>query len=57
MYNLIDQPFQRVIMTKFPEKGELMYDYAVHGGEIAIVLCWTAIFIFLSYTLLKKRDL
>ncbi len=57
MYNLIDQPFQRVMMTKFPEKGDLMYDYAVHWYEIFIVLGWTAIFIFLSYRLLKKRDL
>jgi len=57
MYNLIDQPIQRVMMTKFPDKSELMYDYAVHWHEITIVLCWTAIFIFLSYKLLKKRDL
>lgn len=57
MYKLIDQPFQRVVMTKFPDKAELSYDYAVHFSEIAIVLGWTAIFIFLSYTLLKKRDL
>jgi ABC-type transport system involved in multi-copper enzyme maturation permease subunit len=57
MYNLIDQPFQRVMMTKFPEKGDLMYDYGVHWYEIVIVLAWTAIFIFLSYRLLKKRDL
>jgi len=57
MYNLIDQPFQRVMMTKFPDKADLMYDYAVHWHEIAIVLCWTALFIFLSYKLLKKRDL
>ncbi|WP_339625075.1 ABC transporter permease subunit [uncultured Winogradskyella sp.] len=57
MYKLIDQPFQRIIMTKFPEKGDLVYDYAVHWYEIAIVLGWTAIFVFLSYQLLKKRDL
>lgn len=57
MYKLIDQPFQRVVMTKFPDKAELSYDYAVHFSEIAIVLGWTAIFIFLSYSLLKKRDL
>lgn len=57
MYKLIDQPFQRVAMTKFPEKAELVYDYAVHWYEIAIVLGWTALFIFLSYRLLKKRDL
>ncbi|MEM1001359.1 MAG: ABC transporter permease, partial [Bacteroidota bacterium] len=57
MYKLIDQPVQRIIMSKFPEKTELAYDYAVHWYEIAIVLGWTAIFIFLSYRLLKKRDL
>lgn len=57
MYKLIDQPFQRILMTKFPDKAELGYDYAVHFTEIAIVLGWTAIFIFLSFRLLKKRDL
>lgn len=57
MYNLIEQPFQRIAMTKFPDQGELAYDYAVHWYEIAIVLFWTALFIFLSYRLLKKRDL
>jgi len=57
MYKLIDQPFQRVAMTKFPEKAELVYDYAVHWYEIVIVLSWTALFIFLSFRLLKKRDL
>lgn len=57
MYKLIDQPFQRVAMTKFPNKAELVYDYAVHWYEIAIVLGWTALYIFLSYRLLKKRDL
>lgn len=57
MYKLIDQPFQRIAMSKFPDKGELAYDYGVHGYEIIIVLCWTALFIFLSYKLLKKRDL
>jgi len=57
MHKLIDQPFQRVIMSKFPEKAELAYDYAVHWYEIAIVLGWTALFVFLSYRLLKNRDL
>ena len=57
MYKLIDQPFQRIAMTKFPDKTEMAYDYAVHWHEIAIVLAWTALFIFLSYRLLKKRDL
>ena len=57
MHKLIDQPFQRVMMTKFPDKGELAYDYAVHWYEITIVLGWTALFVFLSYRLLKGRDL
>jgi ABC-2 type transport system permease protein len=57
MYNLIDQPFQRIAMTKFPDKTELLYDYAVHWYEIAIVIGWTALFIFLSFLLLHKRDL
>ncbi|WP_179346336.1 ABC transporter permease subunit [Winogradskyella ursingii] len=57
MWNLIEQPIQRIVMTKFPEKTDIAYDYAVHWYEVFIVLGWTAIFIFLSYRLLKKRDL
>ena len=57
MYKLIDQPFQRIAMTKFPEKSNLTYDYGAHSHEMIIVLAWTALFIFLSYRLLKKRDL
>ncbi|MFL1013399.1 ABC transporter permease [Flavisericum labens] len=57
MYKLIDQPFQRIAMTKFPEKAELMYNYSVSPIEIIIVLGWTVLFIFLSYRLLKMRDL
>ncbi len=57
MYNLIKQPFQRIAMSKFPDKENLAYDYALHWYEIVIVLGWTALFIFLSYRLLKKRDL
>lgn len=57
MYKLIDQPIQRIVMTKFPDKTEIAYDYALHWYELVIVLGWTAIFVFLSYRLLKKRDL
>ena len=57
MWNLIDQPFQRVAISKAPNGQEFLYDFAVHWYEIAIVLGWTALFIFLSYRLLKKRDL
>ena len=57
MYNLIEQPFQRVIMTKYPDQIDMAYDYAVHWYEVVIVLGWTALFVFLSYVLLKQRDL
>lgn len=57
MYKLIDQPFQRIAMTKFPDKMDLAYDYGVHWHEFAIVIAWTALFVLLSYRLLKKRDL
>lgn len=57
MYKLIDEPFRRIVMTKFPEKNEIAYDYGVHWYEIAIVMGWTALFVFLSYRLLKMRDL
>lgn len=57
MYNLINQPFQRIIMTKYPDNIDMAYDYAVHWYELAIVIGWTALFVFLSYRLLKKRDL
>jgi len=57
MSNLIKQPFQRVAMTKFPSNTDISYDYAVYFDNIMIVILWTFIFIFLSYKLLKKRDL
>ncbi|WP_299129279.1 ABC transporter permease subunit [uncultured Winogradskyella sp.] len=57
MYKLIDEPGRRIMMTKFPDNKDIMYDYAVHWYEIAIVMGWSALFIFLSYRLLKKRDL
>ncbi|MGJ8549094.1 ABC transporter permease [Winogradskyella wichelsiae] len=57
MWNLIEQPIQRIIMTKFPDNTDMVYDFSLHWYEIAIVLGWTAIFVFLSLQLLKKRDL
>src|SRR5690606_4376997 len=57
MWKLIDQPIQRIVMSVSPDKEALKYDYAVHWYEILIVLVWTAVFVFLSYRLLKKRDL
>ena len=57
MSNLIKQPFQRIAMSKFPEKNSLDYDYGVHFDATLIVILWTAIFIYSAYYLLKKRDL
>lgn len=57
LYNLINQPIQRIIMISSPDKTNLAYDYAVHWHEIVIVIVWTVIFVSASYYLLKKRDL
>jgi len=60
MSNLIKEPFSRLqaVQSIVNEIGEkVILDYQVHWYEIAIVLCWTAIFVYLSYVLLKKRDL
>ena len=60
MGNLIDEPFTRLSAVKSVanQLGEkFKFDYAVHWYEIAIVLVWTSIFIYLSYLLVKKRDL
>lgn len=57
LYNLINQPIQRIIMISSPDKTNLAYDYAVHWHEIAIVLVWTIFFVSASFYLLKKRDL
>ena len=60
MSNLIEEPFSRLkavqsVANQVGEKLEL--NYHVHWYEILITLCWTAIFVYLSYALLKKRDL
>ena len=60
MSNLIVEPFSRLSIIKSigTQIGmENTKDYGVHFSSILIVLCWTAIFIFLSYRLLKNRDL
>jgi ABC-type transport system involved in multi-copper enzyme maturation permease subunit len=60
MSNLIKQPFSRLsaVQSVANQVGEKFdFDYAVHWYDIMIVLGWTAIFIFLSYRLLKIRDL
>lgn len=60
MSNLIKEPVTRfnAVQSVVAQMGEdINKDYSVHVHEILIVGCWTALFIYLSYALLKKRDL
>jgi ABC-type transport system involved in multi-copper enzyme maturation permease subunit len=60
MARLIEEPFSRLNAVKSVANQigeEFSFDYAVHWYEILIVSGWTAIFIYFSYVLLKKRDL
>ncbi len=60
MFNLIKEPFSRLnaVQTVANQIGEkVTLNYQVHWYEILIVLAWTWIFVYLSYALLKKRDL
>ena len=60
MSNLIVEPISRTsfIKTIGTQMGvENIKDYSVHFSTIVIVLCWTVIFLFLSYRILKNRDL
>ena len=60
MSNLIVEPFTRLSVVKNigVQIGlDNTKKYDVDFAAIVIVLCWTAIFIFLSYRLLKNRDL
>ncbi|GAA4277843.1 ABC transporter permease [Aquimarina mytili] len=60
MSNLIIEPFSRLnfIQSAANQLGEnFQKDYLVHWYEVLIVMVWTAIFVILSYRLLKKRDL
>jgi ABC-2 type transport system permease protein len=60
MSNLIKEPFTRIgaVKTVAKQVGEdLSKDFSVQPKDLVIVLVWTAIFIYASYVLLKKRDL
>jgi ABC-type transport system involved in multi-copper enzyme maturation permease subunit len=60
MSNLIKEPFSRLsaVQTAATQLGsEFDKDYGIHWDQLLIVIFWTAIFVFLSYKLLKKRDL
>lgn len=58
--NLLVEPFSRLkfVKTIGNQVGvDNVKDYAVHSSSVIIVLIWTFIFIFLSYKIIKKRDL
>jgi hypothetical protein len=60
MSNLIVEPFTRLSVVKNigTQIGlQNLKDYNVNYSAVLIVLVWTFIFLFLSYKLLKKRDL
>jgi hypothetical protein len=60
MSNLIVEPFSRLSVVKNlgTQIGiENIKEYNVTAFSIIVVLFWTVIFIFLSYRLLKNRDL
>jgi len=60
MANLIKEPFTRLSAVKTVAKqvGEdLSKDFSVQILDVVIVLGWTAVFVYLSYWLLKRRDL
>ena len=57
---LVKEPFSRlnVIQSAATQLGsEITKDYAVHWFQLLIVIAWIAIFVYLSYLVLKKRDL
>ena len=60
MSNLIVEPFSRLSFVKSVTQtvgATIEKNYAVQPISVAIVLFWTLLFLFLSYRLLKKRDL
>ncbi|WP_222984690.1 ABC transporter permease [Flagellimonas meishanensis] len=60
MMNLIKEPGSRLsaVQNIGDQIGEnFRFDYHTYWYEFLIVIFWTALFIYLSYALLKKRDL
>ncbi|MFK7749540.1 MAG: ABC transporter permease [Kordia sp.] len=56
MWNLIEQPVYRMANVNNPGRV-LETDYALHWYELVISFTWIATYIYLSFKLLKKRDL
>lgn len=60
MSNLLKEPFTKLnaVQTVAKQVGEdLTKDFSVHLSDLLIVILWTLFFIYLSYYILKKRDL
>ena len=60
MWGLIQEPFTRFDAVQTAAKtleADIISDYTVKLKYIITVLAWTALFVFGSYKLLKKRDL
>lgn len=60
MSNLIVEPVSRLSFIKSVGNtigANFTKDYSVHFSNCLIVIAWTIIFVFLSYKILKKRDL
>lgn len=60
-YNLVKEPFTRLnayraIEAQMSDKVDLKY-YGIHWYEVLIAVIWTLFFIYMSYRILKKRDL
>ncbi|WP_420572497.1 ABC transporter permease [Kordia sp.] len=56
MWNLIDEPFSRIISVHNTQEM-FVTDYGAYWYEFLIASVWIVIFIFSSYKLLKRRDL
>jgi ABC-type transport system involved in multi-copper enzyme maturation permease subunit len=60
MANLIKEPFTRLgaVQSAANQLGEeFTKDYGVKWYNLLIVIAWTALFVYWSYLILKKRDL
>ncbi len=60
MSNLIVEPFSRLNVIKSIQTAvgaNNIKDYSIHFTSLLIVMVWTSIFIYLSYRIIKKRDL
>ena len=60
MSNLVKEPFSRLNFIQSAAAqldSAIVKDYGVHWYQILIVLVWTALFVYGSLALLKRRDL